>query len=112
MRERIEEMADYCDVEVALVIVGGKWKLLILKFLLAGPQRFGELRRAMPSITQRMLTRQLRELEDDGLVERTVFAEVPPRTEYSLTEIGNSLSTLVGDLDKWGRWYREHLRDS
>ncbi|GAA2779602.1 helix-turn-helix domain-containing protein [Saccharopolyspora taberi] len=112
IRERIEEMADHCDVEVALVVLGGKWKLLILKYLLTGPRRFGELRRAMPGITQRMLTRQLRELEDDGLVERTVFAESPPRTQYALTGTGDSLSTLIGDLDKWGRWYRERLENS
>ncbi|QUH04526.1 helix-turn-helix transcriptional regulator [Saccharopolyspora erythraea] len=109
IRERIEEMSDYCDVEVALVVVGGKWKLLILKYLVDGPQRFGELRRALPGITQRMLTRQLRELENDGIVSRTVHAEVPPRTEYRLTEIGDSLRALISDLDEWGKWYRGHL---
>ncbi|SFE41271.1 transcriptional regulator, HxlR family [Actinopolyspora alba] len=111
LRERVEEMADYCDVEVALVVVGGKWKLLILKHLLAGTQRFGQLKRAMPNITQRMLTRQLRELEEHGLVRRTVHAEVPPRTEYCLTELGTSLRELIHRLDDWGKKYREHLEN-
>jgi DNA-binding HxlR family transcriptional regulator len=110
VRERVDQMAGYCDTEVLLEIVGGKWKLLIVKYLLRGTHRFGALQRALPPITQRMLTRQLRELEADGLVERTVYPEVPPRVEYALTDVGASLGPLVEQLDRWGHWYREHLR--
>ncbi|WUW00969.1 winged helix-turn-helix transcriptional regulator [Streptomyces sp. NBC_01471] len=87
-------------------VLGGRWKLAILKELLAGTRRFSELRRAMPRITQRMLTRQLREMETDGLVMRTVYRQVPPKVEYSLTEIGRSLDGIADQLDTWGRWYR------
>lgn len=110
VRERVEEMADYCATEVILEVVGGKWKLLILKYLLQGTHRFGALQRALPPITQRVLTRQLRELECDGLVRRTVYPEVPPKVEYDLTEIGRSLQPIIEQLDSWGSWYREHLR--
>ncbi|MFD0392489.1 winged helix-turn-helix transcriptional regulator [Streptomyces nogalater] len=89
---------------------GGRWKLAILKQLTAGTLRFGELRRTLPGVTQRMLTRQLRELEEDGLVSRTVYAEVPPRVEYALTEVGHSLDAITEELDKWGHWYRERVR--
>lgn len=103
----IEDMPDYCTVEAAMAVVGGKWKMSILKQLMTGTRRFGELRRAMPTVTQRMLTRQLRELEADGLVSRTVYAQVPPKVEYAVTEDGASLRTIVDQLDAWGRWYRE-----
>ncbi|MFE1768255.1 winged helix-turn-helix transcriptional regulator [Streptomyces angustmyceticus] len=108
-RERVDAMAEWCNTEVVLSVVGGKWKLLILRYLLLGTYRFGELRQAMPTVTQRMLTRQLRELEDDGLVSRTVYPEVPPRVEYALTEIGESLRDIIGQLDTWGSRYRRHL---
>lgn len=87
-------------------VLGGKWKLAILNKLAGGSQRFGQLKRAMPAITQRMLTRQLRELEDDGLVRRTVYAQVPPRVDYALTDVGASLLPLMEQLDAWGRWYQ------
>uniref|UniRef100_A0AAU2VGK0 Helix-turn-helix transcriptional regulator n=1 Tax=Streptomyces sp. NBC_00003 TaxID=2903608 RepID=A0AAU2VGK0_9ACTN len=87
-------------------VLGGRWKLAILKELLAGTRRFSELKRALPRITQRMLTRQLREMETDGLVMRNVYREVPPKVEYSLTEIGRSLDEIAEQLDGWGRWYR------
>ncbi|MGW3014321.1 winged helix-turn-helix transcriptional regulator [Streptomyces sp. NPDC001219] len=106
-REQIEAMAEWCNTEVMLSVVGGKWKLLIIRYLLLGTHRFGELKQAMPTVTQRMLTRQLRELEEDGLVSRTVYAEVPPKVEYTLTEAGESLRDIVGRLDAWGSWYRE-----
>ncbi|MGI5466678.1 winged helix-turn-helix transcriptional regulator [Streptomyces sp. CA-132043] len=110
VREQVDEMAEYCNTEVMLAVVGGKWKLLILKYLLLGTHRFGELKQAMPTVTQRMLTRQLRELEDDGLVQRTVYPEVPPKVEYSLTPVGRSLEEIIERLDGWGSWYREHRR--
>lgn len=111
VRERIAEMAAYCSTEVMLEVVGGKWKLLILKHLLRGTHRFGMLQRSLPPITQRTLTRQLRELEDDGLVRRTVYPEVPPRVEYDLTDVGRSLESIICQLDDWGSWYRGHLEE-
>lgn len=106
MREHNETVPDYCMIEAAMEVLGGKWKMAIVNRLLPGPQRFGELGRAMPTITQRMLTRQLRELEADGVVRRTVYPQVPPKVEYDLTEIGQSLQTLAGQLESWGHWYR------
>lgn len=110
MRSPVDEAPDYCAIEFAMEVLGGRWKLAILKQLVAGTCRFGELRRALPTITQRMLTRQLRELEADGLVTRTVYREVPPRVEYALTDVGHSLDSLMDQLDTWGRWYRETVR--
>ena len=106
MREKLRRMHDYCETELALEGIGGKWKLVILYNLLEGTRRFGQLKRAMPNVTQRMLTRQLREVEEYGLVGRTVYAEVPPKVEYSLTEIGRSLRPIVERVDEWGAWYR------
>ncbi|MGH3644959.1 MAG: winged helix-turn-helix transcriptional regulator, partial [Mycobacterium sp.] len=80
-----------CPVEVTQSVIGGKWKGVILHFLLSGTKRFGELRRQFPAITQRMLTLQLRELEAAGVIDRKVYAEVPPKVEYSLTEFGLTL---------------------
>nr|WP_223182683.1 MULTISPECIES: helix-turn-helix domain-containing protein [unclassified Streptomyces] len=91
-------------------LLGGRWKLAILKQLASRTHRFGELRRSLPGVTQRMLTRQLRELEADGLVERTVYREVPPRVEYALTEVGHTLDPLTERLDAWGRWYRDRIQ--
>ncbi|UFR00390.1 helix-turn-helix transcriptional regulator [Streptomyces sp. Go40/10] len=110
MRSKVEDSPDQCAVEFAMEILGGRWKLAILKQLVAGTHRFGELRRALPGVTQRMLTRQLRELEEDGLVSRTVYREVPPRVEYALTDVGHSLDSITAELDKWGHWYRERVR--
>ncbi|MGW0790547.1 winged helix-turn-helix transcriptional regulator [Streptomyces sp. NPDC002911] len=110
MRSSVEDVPDECAVEFAMEMLGGRWKLAVLKQLVVGTHRFGELRRALPGVTQRMLTRQLRELEADGLVTRTVYPEVPPRVEYALTEVGRSLDSITDELDKWGRWYRETVR--
>ncbi|MEU2689519.1 helix-turn-helix domain-containing protein [Streptomyces hygroscopicus] len=110
MRSSVEKAPEHCAIEFAMEMLGGRWKLAILKQLAAGTHRFGELRRALSGITQRMLTRQLRELEADGLVTRTVYREVPPRVEYALTEVGHSLDAITEELDKWGRWYRETVR--
>ncbi|MEU0565143.1 helix-turn-helix domain-containing protein [Nonomuraea sp. NPDC005983] len=110
MRGGSETTSDECAVEIAMEVLGGRWKLAILKRLLTGTHRFGELKRAMPGITQRMLTRQLREMEADGLVVRDVYREVPPKVEYSLTETGRSLEHIADLLDDWGRWYRDTVR--
>ncbi len=84
-------------------LIGGKWKGVILYHLLERTYRFGELKRVMPGITQRMLTKQLRELESDGIIHRKVYAEVPPKVEYSLTESGESLRGIITMMRDWGR---------
>ncbi|PKR55717.1 winged helix-turn-helix transcriptional regulator [Thalassospira marina] len=91
-----------CPVEGALMVIGGKWKGVVLFHLLDGTKRFNELGRLMPGVTQRMLTRQLRELEQDGVIHREVYAEVPPRVEYSLTKKGESLRAIIIALKDWG----------
>jgi DNA-binding HxlR family transcriptional regulator len=94
-----------CPVEATLDVIGGRWKGVILYHLLRGTLRFNALRRELPNVTQRMLTLQLRELERDGLVRRTVYAEVPPKVEYDLTEHGRSLEPLLHAMREWGhRW--------
>jgi len=92
-----------CPTGVILKLLGGKWKTLIICSLLEGTKRFNELRRIMPNVTQRMLTNQLRELETDKIINRKVYAEVPPRVEYSLTAIGFALKPILADLESWGR---------
>lgn len=93
-----------------LKILSGKWKVLILCSLSQGTKRFGELRREIPDVTQRMLTNQLRELEDDQIIERKVFAEVPPKVEYSLTPIGKTLKPVLDQLKKWGVCYTKRMK--
>ena len=96
----------HCTVEATLTVIGGRWKVLILWYLYKGTMRFGELRKALPvELTQQMLTQQLRELEADGVVQRKVFAEVPPKVEYSLTEFGKSLQPILHEMSNWGRKY-------
>lgn len=96
------DCAPGCAVERTLSLIDGKWKGVILFHLAEGTLRFNALRRLLPSITQRMLTNQLRELEADGLVTRTVFAQVPPRVDYSLTPFGESLKPVLRALKAWG----------
>jgi DNA-binding HxlR family transcriptional regulator len=91
-----------CSVEWTLNIIGGKWKNVIVYHLLDGKRRFNEFRRLMPVVTQRMLTLQLRELEQDGIVHRKVYSEVPPKVEYSLTELGQTLAPIIRSMKKWG----------
>jgi DNA-binding HxlR family transcriptional regulator len=98
-----------CPVEAALEAIGGKWKGLILFHLHDGMKRFNELRRLMPEVTQRMLTKQLRELELDQIVQRTVFPEVPPRVEYTLTPFGETLTPILMALQQWGNDYLDKL---
>lgn len=103
----------YCTVELTLNIIGGKWKPIILYHLgNGGTRRFGELKKAMPNITQKMLTQQLRELEHDGLIHRRVYAEVPPKVEYSLTDVGRTVLPVLQSLSQWGSKYEdEHRQD-
>lgn len=91
-----------CPVEATLEVIGGKWKGVILYHLLEKTHRFGELKKTMPGITQHTLTKQLRELEGHGIISRKVYAEVPPRVEYSLTERGESLREIIFLLRDWG----------
>jgi DNA-binding HxlR family transcriptional regulator len=107
MREPVVRAGIECPTELAVEVVGGKWKLVILEHLSGGVRRFGELQRELPAITARMLTRQLRELEADHLVQRTVYAQVPPKVEYRLTDAGRSLEPLLARLRAWGEHYRE-----
>ncbi len=104
-RHKTYDCSAGCPVEATLDLIGGKWKGLILYHLLDGTLRFGELRKCIPGVTARMLTQQLRELEASGLVHREVHAEVPPRVEYRLTELGESLREVVLALKAWGEGY-------
>lgn len=97
-----------CSVELALQVIGGKWKPVILYRLSAAEtMRFNELKRSMPNITQKMLTRQLRELESDGLVHREVYAQVPPKVEYSLTTFGKTVMPVLEQLCQWGHSFEK-----
>lgn len=98
-----------CPVEASLEVIGGKWKGIILYHLLSETIRFNQLRSLMPEITQRMLTKQLRELESDKLISRKVYAEVPPKVEYSMTDYGKTLAPVIYALQLWGS---QHLKNS
>jgi DNA-binding HxlR family transcriptional regulator len=98
----MDEAAFTCGMDVALTVMGGKWKPLILFHLAQGPQRFGELRRLVAGISEKMLIQQLRELVSDGIVSRQDFRELPPKVEYSLTEFGQGLATALAPLCAWG----------
>ncbi len=92
-----------CSVEITLDLIGGKWKGIVLYHLLSGKKRFNELRKLIPSVSQRMLTRQLRELENDQIISRTIHPVVPPKVEYELTELGFSLKPILQQLRAWGK---------
>ena len=94
-----------CPVELTLLLISNKWKVLIIRDLLDGTKRFSELKKSINNISQKVLTSNLREMEENDLLTRKVYPEVPPRVEYTLTDIGYSLKTLLDDMDKWGTWY-------
>ena len=96
-----------CPVEITMGLIGDKWKILIIRDLLTGTKRFGELRKSLTGISQKVLTNNLRDMEKSGLVHREVFAEVPPRVEYSLTDTGWSLKPVLDSIVQWGNSYRE-----
>lgn len=95
-----------CPVETTISLIGDKWKVLILRELMGGTKRFGELQRGVGKVSQKVLTSQLRAMEADGLVHREVFAEVPPRVEYSLTPLGQSLKPVIEALRDWGEAFK------
>ena len=95
-----------CPVETTLMLISDKWKVLILRDLMPGTKRFSELKRSVGHVTQKVLTAQLRQMEESGLVARTVYPEVPPRVEYSLTELGRSLKPVLDAMWDWGENYK------
>lgn len=97
-----------CPVETTLTLIGSKWKVLILRDLMPGTKRFGELKKSIGTVSQKVLTAQLRDMEQSGLVHRRVYAEVPPRVEYSLTALGKSLDPILQSLWTWGEEYKRH----
>ncbi|BBB90524.1 MAG TPA: helix-turn-helix domain-containing protein [Methylomusa anaerophila] len=101
-----------CSMELTLALIGGKWKSLILWYLGENTLRFSELRRALPHITQKMLTQQLRELEGSGLVKRFIYTQIPPKVEYSLTDAGKSLLPILATLCQWGLNYISEAESS
>ena len=96
-----------CPVEVTLGLINDKWKVLIVRDLLTGTKRFGELRKSVTGITQKVLTNNLKQMEKDGLLKRKAYPEVPPRVEYTLTETGLSLKPILDSMVEWGNQYRE-----
>lgn len=110
-RNCITPSSEGCPVDTTLVVIGGKWKGVILYHLIDGPRRFNEFRRLYPGLTQFMLTRQLRELEQDGIIHREVYKQVPPKVEYSLTEFGRTLEPIILSMRDWGATYRDRIQE-
>ena len=104
MEETMELPA--CPVETTLLLIGDKWKVLILRDLMSGTKRFGELKKSIGHVSQKVLTAQLRDMENNGLLTRTVYPEVPPRVEYSLTELGRSLKPILDSMWNWGEEFK------
>lgn len=107
--QKITKDLPACPVETTLMLIGDKWKVLILRDLLPGTKRFGELKKSIGSVSQKVLTAQLRDMEKSGLLIRTVYAEVPPRVEYSLTELGKSLKPVLDAMQNWGEGYKSPM---
>ena len=101
-----EKKLPACPVETTLTLISSKWKILILRDLMPGTKRFGELKKSIGSVSQKVLTAQLRDMEENGLVHRKVYAEVPPRVEYSLTDLGKSLEPILNAMKTWGEGYQ------
>ncbi len=99
-----------CPVETTLKMIGKRWKIIILRELLSGTMRFGELKKAVNGISQKVLTSNLRQMEEDGLVVREVFNEVPPRVDYTLTDVGYSLASVLDSMADWGEGYKHFLK--
>ena len=105
------EMQD-CPVATTVALIGNKWKLLIIRNLLGRPWRFNELHKNLESISQKVLTDNLRALETDGIITRTVFPEVPPRVEYALSELGDSMRPIIKAMEAWGQGYQQMVREA
>ena len=104
--EKSNDNLPSCPVETTLMLIGNKWKVLIIRDLLTGTKRFGELKKSVGNVSQKVLTAQLRAMEESGLLTRTVYAEVPPRVEYTLTELGESLKPILDAMLNWGEEYK------
>ena len=107
--QKIVKELPVCPVETTLTLIGDKWKVLILRDLMPGTKRFGELKKSIGSVSQKVLTAQLRDMEKSGLINRKVYAEVPPKVEYSLTNLGQSLKPVLDSMQSWGEKYKASL---
>ena len=105
--ENKKALAEECPEAYAASIIGGQWSLVICSWLLQGKMRFGELKKSIPNVTERMLTLQLRKLEMENILKRTIYAEVPPRVEYELTEIGYELRPIIKQMEAWGKRHKD-----
>lgn len=105
--EKSNDNLPACPVETTLMLIGNKWKVLIIRDLLTGTKRFGELKKSIGKVSQKVLTTQLRDMEESGLISRKVYAEVPPKVEYSLTDLGKSLQPILNAMLQWGTEYKE-----
>ena len=103
-----EELPD-CPVATTVSLIGSKWKLLIIRNLLVRPWRFNELQKSLEGISQKVLTDSLRSMEEDGIITRTVFPEVPPRVEYALSELGESMRPIIKSMEPWGTEYKNNM---
>ena len=106
-----EEILPECPVATTVLMIGSKWKLLIMRNLLARPWRFNELQKSIDGISQKALTEALRSMEADGIVSRTVYPEVPPRVEYALTKLGESMRPIIKSMETWGMAYKEQMQE-
>lgn len=109
MENTLQKILPACPVETTLSLIGDKWKILILRDLISGTKRFSELKRSIGGVSQKVLTAQLRAMEQDGLVSRKVYAEVPPKVEYSLTDLGKSLKPILDAMWQWGETYQSSM---
>ena len=107
MEKAVKNELPACPVETTLTLIGDKWKVLILRDLMPGTKRFGELKKSIGNVSQKVLTAQLRAMEENGFVHRQVYAEAPPRVEYSLTDLGRSLKPILDSMWAWGEGYQK-----
>ena len=107
---KTKEELPACPVATAVSLIGGKWKLLILRNLLARPWRFIEMKKDLAGISQKVLTDSLRSLEEDGIITRTVYPEVPPRVEYALSDLGESMRPIISAMEQWGLGYQKKIK--